>query len=175
MSIHGTEGDLRIDGARIGILVARFNGFIVDRLLEGALDTLRRHGAREDRIETVHVPGAFELPLAASLMAQSGRFDGLVALGAIIRGETPHFDFVAGECVRGLGQTMREHKLPIGLGVLTVDTLEQAIARAGAKAGNKGQDAALAVIEMVDVVRRLKGAARPAVMPAAERAGSGSG
>ncbi|MHB1950451.1 MAG: 6,7-dimethyl-8-ribityllumazine synthase [Acidiferrobacteraceae bacterium] len=172
MSSQLVSGDLRIDGARVGILAARFNGFIVERLREGALDVLRRHGVRDERIETVHVPGAFELPLAAVLLARSGRFDGLLALGAVIRGDTPHFDFVAGECVRGLGEVMREYRLPIGMGVLTVNTLDQAIARAGEEAGNKGEEAASALIEMVDLARRLQGAARPAT---AERAGSGSG
>ncbi len=174
MSIHYTEGSLKVENARIGIVVARFNDFIVARLLDGALDTLGRHGVRDERIEVVRVPGAFEVPLAAVLMAQSGRFDGIIALGAVIRGETPHFDFVAGECIRGISQLMVTHKLPIGLGVLTVDNIEQAIARAGAKAGNKGQEAALAVIEMVDVARQLK-VARAAVVPSSERAGSGSG
>lgn len=170
MSMHCIEGDLTAGDGRFGIVVARFNAFIVERLLEGALDTLRRHGAREDRIEIVRVPGAFELPLAIGLMAQAGRHDGLIALGAVIRGETPHFDFVAGECVKGIGQAMVAHRIPVGLGVLTVDTIDQAIARAGAKAGNKGAEAALAVIEMVDVARRLKANPRPSAV-----AGAGAG
>jgi len=172
MTIHCIEGDLTVDSGRFGIVVARFNGFIVERLLEGALDTLRRHGAREDRIEIVRVPGAFELPLAVGMMAQTNRYDGLLALGAVIRGETPHFDFVAGECIKGISQAMLGHRLPIGLGVLTVDTIDQAIARAGAKAGNKGAEAALAVIEMVDVARRLKANIRPAAMTGAGSGGS---
>lgn len=172
MSIHCIEGDLTVDNGRFGIVVARFNAFIVERLLEGALDTLKRHGAREDRIEIVRVPGAFELPLAVGMLAQMNRHDGLIALGAVIRGETPHFDFVAGECIKGIGQAMLTHRVPIGLGVLTVDTIDQAIARAGAKAGNKGAEAALAVIEMVDVARQLKANLRPAAMAGASAGGS---
>ena len=153
--VHEVAGDLRADDYHFGIVVARFNGFIVERLLEGAVDTLRRHGARADRIEVVRVPGAFELPLAAALMAESGRHDALIALGAVLRGETPHFDFVAGECVKGLAQLAVARQIPVALGVLTVDTLEQAIARAGTKAGNKGAEAALSAIEMADVARKI--------------------
>lgn len=164
MSIHSLEGDLKADNYRFGLVVARFNGFIVERLLEGALDVLRRHGAREEKLEIVRVPGAFELPVAAALMARSHRFDALIALGAVIRGETPHFDFVAGDCVKGLGQVALSENLPVALGVLTVDSTEQAIARAGAKAGNKGADAALSAIEMADLARKMHGLARPAVV-----------
>ena len=170
-AMHETEGDLRAEDFRFGLVVARFNGFIVERLLEGAVDTLRRHGARMDHIEVVRVPGAFELPLGASLMAETGRHDAIIALGAVLRGETPHFDFVAGECVKGLAQLALARKLPIALGVLTVDTLEQAIARAGTKAGNKGAEAALSAIEMADVARKIAG--NRAATPVRERGATG--
>ncbi|HET9122934.1 MAG TPA: 6,7-dimethyl-8-ribityllumazine synthase [Acidiferrobacteraceae bacterium] len=169
--MHETEGDLRAEDFRFGIAVARFNGFIVERLLEGAVDTLRRHGARLDGIEVVRVPGAFELPLAASLMAETERHDAIIALGAVLRGETPHFDFVAGECIKGLSQLALQRKLPVALGVLTVDTLEQAIARAGTKAGNKGAEAALSAIEMADVARKIAG--NRTVAPVRERGAGG--
>jgi 6,7-dimethyl-8-ribityllumazine synthase len=149
------EGDLQARGLRVGIVVGRFNSFIGERLLEGAIDTLVRHGANEADIAVVRVPGAYEIPLAAKKMAASDKYDALVALGAVIRGSTPHFDYVAGECSKGLGQVSMDSGLPVGFGVLTVDTIEQAIERAGTKAGNKGADAALAAIEMVNVLRKL--------------------
>ncbi|MDX5152109.1 MAG: 6,7-dimethyl-8-ribityllumazine synthase [Acidiferrobacterales bacterium] len=142
-------------GLRIGILLGRFNSFIGDRLLEGAIDTLVRHGANEGDIDVVRVPGAYEMPLAAKKMAANGKYDALIALGAVIRGATPHFDYVAGECSKGLSQVSMESGMPVGFGVLTVDTIEQAIERAGTKAGNKGADAALAAIEMVNLLRKL--------------------
>jgi len=154
-NIRTIEGDLVLKGARIGIAVACFNSFIVESLLEGALDTLRRHGADEGDLEIVRVPGAFELPLAIQKMAASRKYDGIVALGAVIRGGTPHFDYVAGECVKGMASVMMHESIPVAFGVLTVDTIEQAIERAGTKAGNKGGEAALSVIEMVNLIREL--------------------
>ena len=156
------SGEVVVDGtliageARIGIVLARFNAFVGERLLEGALDTLRRHGAAPERLTVVRVPGAFELPLVAQTMAEAGSYDGIVALGAVIRGATPHFEFVAGECVKGLSQVGLKTGVPIALGVLTVDTVAQAIDRSGAKAGNKGSEAALSILEMVDLLRRLR-------------------
>ncbi len=153
--IRTCEGDLVVKGARIGIAVARFNSFVVESLLEGALDTLRRHGAENGDLEIVRVPGAFELPLAIKKMATSRKYDGILALGAVIRGGTPHFDYVAGECVKGMASVMMQESVPVAFGVLTVDTIEQAIERAGTKAGNKGGEAALSVIEMINLLREL--------------------
>ncbi len=154
-NIRNIEGQLVIKGARFGLAVSRFNAFIVDSLVAGAVDTLRRHGADEGEIEIVRAPGAFELPLVVSRMARSRRFDAIIALGAVIRGGTPHFEYVAGECTKGLSAAMLQHDVPVAFGVLTVDTIEQAIERAGTKAGNKGAEAALSAIEMVDLLRRL--------------------
>ena len=155
-TIKTIEGDFLADGARFGIVVGRFNSFVVESLLSGALDCLRRHGVKEDRIAVVHVPGAFEIPLAAQRLAASNKFDALIALGAVIRGGTPHFDYVAGECSKGLAQVMMQLDLPVAFGVLTVDTIEQAIERAGTKAGNKGVEAAMSALEMVSVLRQLE-------------------
>ena len=152
-----TEGELIARGARFGIVLGRFNGFIGERLLEGALDTLVRHGVEAAQIEVVRVPGAFEIPLALQTLAAGKKFDALIALGAVIRGATPHFEYVAGECAKGLAQVMMQHNIPVAFGVLTVDSIEQAIERAGTKAGNKGVDAALSVIEMVNLLKKLKG------------------
>jgi len=149
------DGEMQARGMRIGILLGRFNSFIGDRLLEGAIDTLVRHGAIEADIDVVRVPGAYEMPLAAKKMAGNGKYDALIALGAVIRGATPHFDYVAGECSKGLSQVSMESGIPVGFGVLTVDTIEQAIERAGTKAGNKGADAAMAAMEMVNLLRKL--------------------
>ncbi|MBI3571037.1 MAG: 6,7-dimethyl-8-ribityllumazine synthase [Gammaproteobacteria bacterium] len=154
--VKNIDGDLNARGTRFGITVARFNSFISERLLEGALDALTRHGADNANIEIVRVPGAFEMPLALKAMAESKKYDALIALGCVIRGETPHFEYVAGECSRGVAQVSIQHNLPVGFGVLTVDTIEQAIERAGAKAGNKGADAALTVIEMVNLLKKLR-------------------
>lgn len=154
-SIKNIEGDLVVRGARFGIVLARFNSFIVDRLLEGAVDALQRHGAESDAIEVVRVPGAFEIPLALKKMAMASKYDGLIALGAIIRGGTPHFEFVASECTKGMAQVNMQHEIPIAFGVLTVDTIEQAIERAGTKAGNKGVEAAVSVIEMVNLLKKI--------------------
>lgn len=153
--IKTTEGDLVIRDARIAIVASRFNDFIVDSLLKGALRCLNGHGADDADIEIVRVPGAFEMPLAVDRLAASRRFDGIIALGAVIRGGTPHFDYVAGECVRGIAAAGQRHGVPVGFGVLTVDTIEQAIERAGTKVGNKGEEAALAVIEMINLLRRV--------------------
>lgn len=151
------EGRLTATQARFGILATRFNGFVVESLVSGAVDTLRRHGVSENAIDLVRVPGAFELPLTARRAATSGKYGALIALGAVIRGATAHFDYVAGECAKGLSRVALETDLPVIFGVLTVDTIEQALERAGTKAGNKGADAAMAALEMVDLLRQLKG------------------
>ena len=153
--IKTIEGDLVSRDVRFGIVAARFNDFIVESLLKAAVHCLRQHGADDADIEIVRVPGAFEMPVAVDKLAASRRFDGIIALGCVIRGGTPHFDYVAGECVRGIAAAGQKHGLPVGFGILTVDTIEQAIERAGTKAGNKGEEAALAVIEMVNVLRRV--------------------
>ena len=153
--IKTIEGELTVRDAKFSIVASRFNDYIVDSLIRGALGCLRRHGAADADLELVRVPGAFELPLAVEKVAASRRADAIVALGAIIRGSTPHFDHVSAECMHGITAAARAHGVPIGIGVLTVDTIEQAIERAGSKAGNKGEDAALAAIEMVNLLRRL--------------------
>jgi len=153
--IKTTEGDLMVRDARFAIVAARFNDFIVASLLKAAVHCLHQHGADDADIEIVRVPGAFEMPLAVDKVAASRRFDGIIALGTVIRGGTPHFDYVAGECVRGIAAAGSRHGIPVGFGVLTVDTIEQAIERAGTKAGNKGEEATLAVIAMVNTLRRL--------------------
>ena len=150
-----TQGDLIVRDARFAIVAARFNEFIVESLIKGALHALRQHGADDGDLEIIRVPGAFEMPIAVDKVAASRRFDGIIALGAVIRGGTPHFEYVAGECVKGITAAGQRHGVPIGNGVLTVDTIEQAIERAGTKAGNKGEEAALAVIEMVNLLRRI--------------------
>lgn len=149
------EGHLLAKGIKFGIVVSRFNDFMGQRLLEGALDALIRHGAEEENIEVVRVPGAFEIPLAAKAMAKSGRYDGIIALGVVIRGATPHFDYIAAEVSKGIAQVQLETGTPIGFGIITADTIEQAIERAGSKAGNKGWQAALTVVEMVNVLRNF--------------------
>lgn len=149
------EGEFSARNARFGIVRGRFNEIITDRLLQGALDTLRRHGMDTSKIEVATVPGAFEIPLTIKRMALTGKFDALIALGCVIRGATPHFDYVAGECASGIARVSLESDIPIGFGVLTVDTIEQAIERAGGKAGNKGVDAALAAIETLSVLRQI--------------------
>ena len=149
------EGDLIVRDLRFALVVSRFNDFVVDPLVRGAVDALKRHGATEKQIEIVRVPGAFDIPVVARKLAQSRRYEALVALGAVIRGQTPHFDYVAGECASGLARIALESGVPIGFGVLTTDTVEQAVDRAGGKAGNKGADAALAALEMANLLRRL--------------------
>lgn len=155
MSHNIIEGQLQANGQKLGIVLGRFNSFIGDALLGGAIDVLKRNGVAESDITVAHVPGAFEIPLAVKKMAASGNYDGVIALGAVIRGSTPHFDFVAGECAKGLNSVQLETGVPVGFGVLTVDTIEQAIERAGTKAGNKGAEAAMTVVEMVNVLQNI--------------------
>jgi 6,7-dimethyl-8-ribityllumazine synthase len=150
------EGDFNARGLRFGIVASRFNDFIVDRLLDAAVSTLLKHGVASGDIEVVRVPGAFETPLALKKLATSRRYQALIALGCVIRGGTPHFEYVAGEATRGIGHVSSSEEIPIGFGILTVDTIEQAIERAGTKAGNKGADAALAAIQMATVLRQLE-------------------
>ena len=149
------EGKLNAEGLKVGIIVGRFNSFIGERLLEGALDALIRHGADEAQITVARVPGAFEIPLAAQKMAQSGKYDALICLGAVIRGSTPHFDYVASEVSKGIAHVSLGTGVPVAFGVLTVDTIEQAIERAGTKAGNKGFDAAMTIIETVNLFKEM--------------------
>ena len=149
------EGDLNARDLRVAIVAARFNEFIVESLIKGAVHCLRQHGATDSAIELIRVPGAYEMPVAVEKVAASRRADGIIALGAVIRGSTPHFDYVSGECMSGVAAAARQHGIPIGMGVLTTDTIEQAIERAGTKAGNKGEEAALAMIEMVNVLRQI--------------------
>lgn len=147
--------DFSIDGARFAIVAARFNAPVTDALLEGAVATLSEHGVPDDHISVVQVPGAFEIPITAKRLAASGRFEAIIALGAVVRGGTPHFEYVAGECARGIGQVAIEENVPVIFGVLTTDTDEQARDRAGGKEGNKGCEAAVAGLEMVTLLRRL--------------------
>ncbi|MDX1749697.1 MAG: 6,7-dimethyl-8-ribityllumazine synthase [Methylophaga sp.] len=158
-NIKTFSGDFSAKGIRVGIVAGRFNDFIVDNLIAGAVDTLLRHAAAEKDIEIARVPGAVEIPLAVQRMGKTGKYDAIIALGAVIRGGTPHFEYVAGECSKGLGQLTLQLDIPIAFGVLTVDTIEQAIERAGTKAGNKGAEAAMGMIEMVNVLRQI-GAAK---------------
>ncbi len=153
--IKTTQGDLSVRDARFAIVATRFNDFIVESLIRGSVHCLRQHGASDANIEILRVPGAFEMPVVVQKVAASHKFDGIIALGAVIRGGTPHFEYVAGECVSGISAVARDHGIPVGFGILTVDTIEQAIERAGTKAGNKGEEAALAVIETVNLLRRL--------------------
>lgn len=150
------EGNLTAKGFAFGIVASRFNDFITTRLLDGALDALRRHGADEDRITVARVPGSFEIPLVAKRMAASRQYDALICLGTVIRGATPHFDYIASEVAKGVAMAGLETGVPIAFGVLTTDSIEQAVERAGTKAGNKGFDAACAAIEMVNLLRELK-------------------
>ena len=149
------EGKLVSEGIRVGIVAARFNEFIVSKLLSGCLDALRRHGAREEDIAVAWVPGAFEIPLAASKLAESGRFDAVIALGAVIRGATSHYDYVCSEVAKGVAAAGLQSGVPVLFGVLTTDTIEQAIERAGTKAGNKGAECAQGAIEMADLFRSM--------------------
>lgn len=149
------EGMLNAAGMRFAIVAARFNDFIVEKLLQGALDSIRRHGGDADATTIVWVPGAFEIPVAARRLCDSRNYDAVICLGAVIRGNTPHFDYVAGEAAKGIGQAGLASGVPCIFGVLTTETLEQAIERAGTKLGNKGFDAATTAIEMVDVLRRI--------------------
>jgi 6,7-dimethyl-8-ribityllumazine synthase len=155
MSITTFEGNFSADGSKFCIIASRFNSFIVEQLEAGAIDTLVRHGANCADIHLVKAPGAFELPLVAQRVAASQKYHAIIAVGAVIRGGTPHFEYVAGECVKGLAGISLQYNVPISFGVLTVDTIEQAIERAGTKAGNKGAEAALSAIEMVSLFNRL--------------------
>jgi 6,7-dimethyl-8-ribityllumazine synthase len=154
--VNVITGKLDATGMRLAIVVGRFNDFVAQRLLEGSVDALVRHGAAEDDLTVVWVPGSFEIPLATQELADQGRFDAIICLGVVIRGETPHFDFVAGEASRGVGTIGLRARLPTAFGIVTTETLEQAIDRAGGKHGNKGADAALAAVEMVSLLRMLR-------------------
>lgn len=149
------EGELRAEGFRFGIVVSRFNDFITTKLLDGAVDALIRHGADENDIDVVKVPGSFEIPLAAKKLAVKGSYDAIICLGTVIRGATPHFEYVASEVSKGIAITSLETGIPVAFGVITSDTIEQAVERAGSKAGNKGWDAALTAIEMAQVIKKL--------------------
>jgi 6,7-dimethyl-8-ribityllumazine synthase len=155
MDLKTLEGDLLARDLRFAILAARFNEFIVDQLVQGAVDSLKRHGAAAKQIEIVRVPGAFDMPVVARKLALSQQYDAIIALGAVIKGSTAHFDFVAGECAGGLGRVATDTGVPVAFGVLTTDTIEQAIERAGTKAGNKGADAAVTAIELANVLRKI--------------------
>ena len=159
MSYNTIEGKLDASGLKIAIVVARFNSFITERLLGGAMDGLVRHGAKAEDVDVVRVPGSWELPLAVSETAKSKKYDAIICLGAVIRGDTPHFDYVAGEATKGVAQVSLQTGVPVAFGVLTTNTVEQAVDRAGAKHGNKGFDAAMTAIEMANVLRRLRGSA----------------
>jgi 6,7-dimethyl-8-ribityllumazine synthase len=149
------EGHLKAKDFKFGIIVSRFNEFISQRLLDGALDALQRHGAQDENIKIYKVPGSFEIPLLASKLAEKQSFDAIICLGALIRGETPHFDYLSAEVTKGIATTALKSGIPVSYGVITTDTLEQAIDRAGAKTGNKGWDAAVAAIEMVNLYKNL--------------------
>lgn len=155
-SITTYEGNLTVQGAKFCIVASRFNSFIVDQLEAGAIDALVRHGSTRTDITLVKAPGAFELPMVVQRVAASKKYAAIIAIGAVIRGGTPHFEYVAGECVKGLSQVALQYDVPVSFGVLTVDTIEQAIERAGTKAGNKGAEAALSAIEMVNLFANLE-------------------
>ena len=150
------EGKLSAEGFSFAIIVSRFNDFISSKLVEGAVDGLRRHGASEEQISLIKVPGAFEIPLTAKKLAESGKYNAIICLGAVIRGATPHFEYVAAEVSKGIASVALESKIPVTFGILTTDNLEQAIERAGSKSGNKGLDAAIAAMEMVNLFKELE-------------------
>ena len=156
MANNVLEGKLMAEGLRFAVIVSRFNDFICSRLVDGAMDALIRHGASENKIVLVKVPGAFETPLAAKKLIESGKYDAVICLGAVIRGATPHFDYVAAEVSKGIASVALENGIPVTFGVLTTDTLEQAIERAGSKSGNKGYEAAMAAVEMANLFKELK-------------------
>ena len=149
------EGDFTGTNGKFALVVGRWNSFVVEHLLEGAIDALRRHGVSDDQMTVVRAPGAFEIPLVCKKVADSGNYDAIVALGAVIRGGTPHFEYVAGECTKGLAQVSMDSGIPVAFGVLTVDSIEQAVERSGTKAGNKGAEAALSALEMVSLLGKL--------------------
>ena len=153
--IKTIEGTFTGGKGKYSIVVGRWNSFVVEPLLEGALDTLRRHGVSDKQITIVRAPGAFEIPLVCKKVASNGNVDAIIALGAVIRGGTPHFEYVAGECTKGIAMVSMEYEVPISFGVLTVDTIEQAIERSGSKAGNKGEEAAMSALEMVSLMSAL--------------------
>ncbi len=153
--IKTIEGQLKADGLKFALVASRFNDFIVSKLVGGATDYLVRHGADAENITLIKVPGAFELPLAVKKLAKSGKYDGIICLGAVIRGSTPHFDFVSNEATKGIAMASLESEIPVGFGLLTTDNLEQAIERAGSKAGNKGCEAAEATLEMIRVLEQI--------------------
>jgi len=150
------EGELQAKGLKFGIVVSRFNDFITSKLLEGSLDILKRHGAQDKDIEIAKVPGAFEIPFVANKMVQKGKYDAVICLGAVIRGATPHFDYISAEATKGIAAVAMQSPIPVTYGVLTTDTIEQAIERAGTKAGNKGAEVTLGAIEMVNLFRQLE-------------------
>ena len=154
-SVNSISGDFISQGAHFAIVAGRFNSFIVEHLINGAVDTLVRHGVEAKTIDVIHTPGAFEIPLAAQRLAATKQYDGIIALGCVIRGATPHFDYVAGECAKGIAAVALKFDVPISFGVLTVDTIEQAVERAGTKAGNKGAEAAMSALEMASLLNRL--------------------
>lgn len=156
--IKAIEGNLSVGDARFVIVAARFNNFVVENLMQGAIDTLQRHGVKEANITVVRVPGAFELPLTVSHVIEQGLADAVVALGAVIRGGTPHFEYVCAECTRGLGQVSLETGVPVAFGLLTTDDIEQAMDRAGGKVGNKGEEAAITALEMLSLLNELQNA-----------------
>jgi 6,7-dimethyl-8-ribityllumazine synthase len=149
------EGQMDAHGMKVGVVISRYNSFITQRLLEGAEDVLRRHGLAENDLTVLYVPGAFEIPLAALKLAQSGQYDAVLCLGAVIRGSTPHFDFVAAECAKGIAQASMQTGVPVIFGVVTTDTIEQAVERAGARVSNRGAEAALSAIEMVNALKGI--------------------
>jgi len=156
MTVKTIEGVFtQLAGAKVALVVGRWNSFVVESLVDGALDTLRRHGIKEADITIVRAPGAFEIPLVVRKVAQQKKHDAIIALGAVIRGGTPHFEYVAGECVKGIASVGLEFDVPVSFGVLTVDTIEQAIERAGTKAGNKGEEAAMSALEMISLLKQL--------------------
>jgi 6,7-dimethyl-8-ribityllumazine synthase len=149
------EGRSNAQGLKIGVVVSRYNQFITEKLLDGALDGFKSHGGKDENVTIIHVPGAFEIPLIVEKMAASGKYDALVCLGAVIRGDTPHFDYVCDAVTRGIGDAVRTYKIPIGFGVLTTDNVQQAMERAGSRDANKGYEALLTAVEMVNVIRQL--------------------
>jgi len=156
MTMQTIEGTFVAPQGKFALVVGRFNSFVVESLVSGAIDTLVRHGVQQSDITVIRAPGAFELPLVAQRVAQREEFDAIIALGAVIRGGTPHFDYVAGECTKGLAQVSMQYDVPVAFGVLTVDSIEQAIERSGTKAGNKGAEAALSALEMVSLLQQLE-------------------
>ncbi|HEY7775907.1 MAG TPA: 6,7-dimethyl-8-ribityllumazine synthase [Kineobactrum sp.] len=159
--IKTLEGDFTGSGGQYALVVGRWNSFVVEHLLEGAIDTLRRHGVSDSQLTIVRAPGAFEIPMVCQRVAQKGGFDAIIALGAVIRGGTPHFEYVAGECTKGIAQVSLEFGIPISFGVLTVDSIEQAVERSGTKAGNKGAEAAMSALEMVSLFGQIGSASKP--------------